>query len=236
VFGFLGGGKPKKPQFKLQPGQEVEIELEVNKEIMAFFVKVQEVHKNRAVLSAPTGDRKGRGDGVRVGDGQEITASVLIDDTTVLAFKSFVMSARDRDFDLKYPPKGDKDVDEFTFPTKDDEFKVPAMIPVEFRAMSTAHTQVAKTHSVSRRCLSLLTNLTIPKETQLLMQVEVPSGPEINVKGRAAVSVEDTSSGRRQYVTEIEFDNDVSEKERSQLLRYAMFLNQRQERLERRTV
>ena len=42
--------------------------------------------------------------------------------------------------------------------------------------MSTAHTQVAKTHSVTNNGLFLITNLPIPKATQLLMEVEIPNG------------------------------------------------------------
>lgn len=229
MFGFLTGGKPKKTPFKLQSRQEVEVELEVgNGAYEAYFVQVQEVHKNRVVLQVPGSDRKP----LRVGDGQAVTISALFEDS-LLSCSSFVMSARDRDFDVKYPPK-EKDVVEKNFPPRDDDFRIEVNIPVEFRAMSTAHTQVAKTHAVTRNGIFLLTNLPIPKATQLIMEVEIPNGTEIATKGKALTSVEDTSTGRRQHITEIEFDADVSEKDRTALVRYAMFLKQRQERAESR--
>jgi len=203
VFGSLFGGKPKKAQFKLQPRQEVEVEMPVgNGAYEAYFVQVQEVHKKRVVLQIPGSERK-------------------------------PMGARDRDFDVNYPPK-EKDVDEVNFPPRDDDFKIEVNISVEFRAMSTAHTQVAKTHSVTNNGLFLITNLPIPKATQLLMEVEIPNGSEINTKGKAISSVEDSSSGRRQYITEVEFDADISDKDRAALIRYAMFFKARQNRAEKR--
>jgi len=229
VFGFLSGSKQKKTPFKLAPRDEVELELQVGNGVYeAYFVQVQEVHKKRVVLQVPGSDRKP----LRVGDGQAVTITTLIDNT-LLSYQGFVMGARDRDFDVNYPPK-DKDVEETSFPPRDDDFKVEVNISVEFRAMSTAHTQVAKTHSVTRNGLFLITNLPIPKATQLIMEVEIPNGSEVNTKGKALSSVEDTSSGRRQYITEVEFDADITEKDRSTLIRYAMFFKQRQERAEKR--
>ena len=66
------------------------------------------------------------------------------------------------------------------------------------------------------------------------MEVEIPNGSEIATKGKAITSVEDSSSGRRQYVTEVEFDPDITEKDRNNLIRYAMFFKQRQARQEKR--
>jgi hypothetical protein len=227
VFGFLTGGSKKKSQFKLQPRQEVEIELQVGNGVYeAYFVQVQEVHKKRVVLQVPGSDRKP----VRVGDGQAVTISTLMDDN-LLSYQGFVMGARDRDFDVNFPPK---DFEEIAFPPRDDDFKIEVNIPVEFRAMSTAHTQVAKTHSVTRNGLFLITNLPIPKATQLLMEVEIPNGQEINTKGKALTSLEDSSTGRRQFITEVEFDADITEKDRAALIRYAMFFKQRQARAEKR--
>jgi hypothetical protein len=229
VFGFFAGSKQKKTQFKLQPRQEVEVELQVGNGVYeAYFVQVQEVHKKRVVLQIPGSERKP----MRVGDGQAVTISTLIDDN-LLSYQGFVMGARDRDFDVNYPPK-DKDVVDCTFPPRDDDFRIEVNISVEFRAMSTAHTQVAKTHSVTRNGLFLLTNLPIPKATSLLMEVEIPNGSEINTKGKALSSVEDSSSGRRQYITEVEFDADITEKDRAALIRYAMFFKSRQDRADKR--
>lgn len=229
MFGSLFGNKQKKTQFKLSPRDEVEVELQVgNGAYEGYFVQVQEVHKKRVVLQIPGGERKP----LRVGDGQAVTVSTLIDNT-LLSYQGFVMGTRDRDFDVNYPPK-DKDVEEVSFPPRDDDFKVEVNISVEFRAMTTAHTQVAKTHSVTPNGLFLLTNLPIPKSTQLLMEVEIPNGSEINGKGKALSSVEDSSSGRRQFITEVEFDSDVTEKDRNALIRYAMFFKQRQERADKR--
>ena len=87
-MGGIWGNKSKKVQFKLQPRQEVEVEMQVgnNGAYEAYFVQVQEVHKKRVVLQIPGSERKP----MRVGDGQEVTVSTLIDDNLV-SYKGFVM-------------------------------------------------------------------------------------------------------------------------------------------------
>jgi hypothetical protein len=231
VFGFLkGSSQPKKPAFSVQPRQEVEVEFEVGNGVYeAYFVQVQEKHSSKLVLQTPGTSGKQ----LRVGDGQSVTLSVLCNDA-IFSCNTSVLSARDREFDIKFTKKDETAMEATSFPPRDDDFSIQVSIPVEFRAMSTAHTQVAKTHSVTQNGIFLQTNLPIPKATSLIIEVEIPNGTEINTKGKALSSTEDNSSGRRQYITEIEFDADISEKDRNALVRYAMFLKQRQERAEKR--
>lgn len=227
VFSFLsGGGKKKKSPFKLTARQEVEVEFEAGDGVYeSHFVTVQDVQKKKIVIAAPGSDRKP----VRLVPGQRVTVSVLTDDTH-LSYEASVNDVQDREIELSYPPK---DHEEVTLPARDDSFQVKVPIPVEFRAMSTAHTQVANTHAVTLNGLFLTTNLPIPPNTSLLMELEIPNAPDITAKGRAVTSQEDTSTGRKRFITEVEYE-DVSEKDRNTIIRYALFYQQRQTRNEKR--
>ena len=225
--GLFGGGKKKKTPFKLTARQEVEVEFEVDDGVYeSHFVTVQDVQKKKVVISAPGTDRKP----VRLVPGQRVTVSMLADDSFHLSYEASVSDVGDREVELSYPPK---DHEEVSLPARDDSFQVKVPIPVEFRAMSTAHTQVATTHAVSLNGLFLTTNLGIPPSTSLLMELEIPNAPDITAKGRAVTSQEDTSTGRRRYITEVEYE-DVSPKDRDTIIRYALFYQQRQSRQEKR--
>lgn len=221
----MGGFKKAKPTLKLTPKQEVEIEFESPEgEYVAFFVTVQEVQKKKAVIQAPGSDRRP----VRLVPGQPVTISVLIDDT-LFSYDASVLDSRDREFDVNLP----KDVEDVAIPPRDDNFRIEVPIPVEYRAMSTAHTQVATTHAITPNGLFLLTNLPIPPNTSLLMELEIPNAPDITAKGRAVTSQEDHSTGRRRHITEVEYE-DLQERDRNTILRYAIFYRQRQVRNEKR--
>ena len=186
---------------------------------------MQDVQKKKAVLQMPGGGRRQ----VRLVPGLTVTVSVQVEDM-LLSYVASILDIRDDSFDINYPPK---DYDDVEIPPRDDNFRMEVPIPVEYRAMSTAHTQVATTQSVTLNGLFLLTNLPIPPNTSLLMELEIPNAPDITAKGRAVTSQEDHSTGRRRHVTEVEYE-DLSEKDRNTILRYAVFYRQRQARSEKR--
>ena len=227
MFGSLfGGGKKKKTPFKLAARQEVELEFEAGDGVYeSHFVTVQDVQKKKIVIAAPGSDRKP----VRLVPGQRVTVSMITAEHH-LSYEASVNDVQDRQIELSYPPKEHEEVG---LPARDDSFQVIVPIPVEYRAMSTAHTQVANTHAVTLNGLFLTTNLPIPPNTSLLMELEIPNAPDITAKGRAVTSQEDTSTGRKRFITEIEYE-DVGEKDRNIIIRYALFYQQRQARNEKR--
>ncbi len=226
MFGNLFGGGKKKTPFKLTSRQEVEVELEAEDHgsYEAHFVQVMDVQRKKIVLSLPGIPSKP----VVIVPSQKVTISVLNDDCH-LSCEVTVSDVGDGEFQVSWPPK---DYEEVAVPPRDDSFQVKVPIPVEFRAMRTAHTQVATTHAVAVNSLLLSTNLAIPPNTSLLMELEIPTG-EITAKGRALTSKEDNSTGRRRFVTEIEYE-DLDADDCQKILRYGLYYEQRQARADAR--
>jgi hypothetical protein len=226
LFGGLFGGGKKKPAFKLQPRQEVEVEFEnADGNFESHFVQVQDVQRKKAILHSPGTDRRP----IRLYPDQAVTLTIQLDDV-LLSYEGSVLDVRDREFDVNYPPKDYQDI---PIPPRDEKFRIEVPIPVEYRAMTTAHLQVATTHAVTMNGLFLMTNLPIPRSTSLLLELEIPNAPDITAKGRAITSQEDHSTGRKRHITEVEYE-DLNEKDKITILRYAVFYRQRQARTEKR--
>ncbi|MEW6284116.1 MAG: flagellar brake protein, partial [Candidatus Eremiobacterota bacterium] len=201
----------KKPTLRLHPKQEVEVEFETaDGEFESHFVQVLDVQKKRIALSSPGSDRRP----VRLVPGQQVTVSALVDDR-LFSYSASVLDSRDRDFDVQPP----KDVNEVEVPPRDDNFRIEVPIQVEYRAMRTAHTQVASTHAITTNGLFLMTNLPIPPNTQLHMELEIPNAPDISAKGRAVASQTDRENTRK-HITEVEYE-DIPEDNRTAIIRYA---------------
>lgn len=226
MFGNLFGGGKKKTPFKLNSRQEVEVEIEAEDHgsYEAYFVQVVDVQRKKIVLGMPGTASKP----VVIHPSQKVTLSVLNDDCH-LSCEATVSDVSDGEFQISWPPK---DYDEVSLPARDDSFQVKVPIPVEFRAMRTAHTQVASTHAVAVNSLFLSTNLAIPPNTSLLMELEMPTGG-ITAKGRALTSKEDTSTGRKRFVTEIEYE-DLDSEDSQKIIRYGLYYQQRQARADKR--
>ncbi|MCE7871936.1 hypothetical protein DYH09_16375 [bacterium CPR1] len=220
MFGF---GK-KKPTLKLLPKQEVEVEFEnADGEFESHFVNILDVQKKRVCISSPGSDRRP----VRLVPGQQVTISALMDDR-LFSYSASVLDSRDRDFDVQPP----REVAEVEVPPRDDNFRIEVPIPVEYRAMRTAHTQVAQTHAITTNGLFLQTNLPIPPNTQLHMELEIPNAPDITAKGRAVAS-QVARDNSRKHITEVEYE-DIPEDNRTAIIRYAIYYRQRQKRKESR--
>lgn len=225
MFSFFRGGKKKTP-LKLSPRQEVEIEFEGESATHEqHFAQVSEVQKKKVVVKVVGNERKP----LQIGVSQKVTLSVLTDNSH-LSCELSVLDIGDGSLELSWPPK---DHDEQALPPRDDSFQVKVPIPVEFRALKTAHTQMASTYAVTTNGLYLATNLAIPPSTSLLMELKIPGGSEITAKGRSLSSRDDTSTGRKRSITEIEYE-DIAPEDCQKVIQFALFYQQRMARLERR--
>lgn len=210
----------QKPTLKLQPKQEVEVEFENTEgEYESYFVQILDVHRKKITLHAPGSERRP----VRLVPGQPVSVSALMDDH-LFTYSASVLDSREREFDVNPP----KDIRDIAIPPRDDSFRIEVPIPVEYRAMSTAHKQVAQTHAITPNGLFLQTNLPIPPGTSLLLELEIPNAPDIAAKGRAVTSQPDQSGGRK-HITEMEYE-DIPDRDRDAILTYAIYYQQRQER------
>ena len=219
VFSFLGFGK-KKPKIKLEPKQEVELEFVNGENIDDYFTRVVALEKKRIVVQVPTQNKVQ----VDVSPGDMVTVTYL-DGDTVCTFRTKVLDRKDRDLELAYP----SEVKEEKTNRGDENFTIEIPIPVEYRAMSTAHLQTATTRSIHQNGIDIVTNLPIPPGTSLHIELEIPNTPAIKTQGR--VSQSQRLPNERKALTQIEFE-DISPTDREVMFRYAIYYRQRQARKE----
>ncbi len=218
---FLNLFKKKKAGLKIKPKQEVEIEF-ISDETGYYeshFTRVLDIQRKKVILKAPGTDRRP----IRMVPGQEVTVTTL-DENMLYAFPATVLDATEREFDITPPAN----VHEEEMPVRDENFRLEVPITVEYRAMNTAHTQVAQTYAITASGLVLTTNLPIPPGTNLHMELEIPSTPDIRTKGRA-VGSEKHPEVKGKHLSEIEFE-DMSDADRDTVLRYAIYSRRRQQR------
>ncbi|MDQ7822933.1 MAG: flagellar brake protein [Candidatus Eremiobacteraeota bacterium] len=216
VFGFF---KKSKPSLKLEAKQEVEIEFVTQDGTESFFTVVLEIDRKRFTLKTPQKGSKVYPCSI----GDEVLIAFL-DASNVSTFKSKILEKRDREIDLTIP----SDIAEEKSPFTENDFSVEIPVSVEYRAISTAHLQTATTKEISATGIKVITNLPIPKETLLYLELEIPDSPVIKAKGKV-VGSQKLPSDARKSVTDIEFD-DVGPKEREMIFRYAMLYQQRRAR------
>lgn len=216
VFGFF---KKKKPGLKLDPKQEVEVEFSTPEGKESYFTTVLELEKKRFTLRTPQKGTKpypcSIGDDVMV---------VYVDGSTVVSFKSKIMEIREKEVDLTLPADIAEDRSSFT----ENDFCLDIPIPIEYRAISTAHLQTATTTELSFRGIKVITNLPIPRDTVLHLELDIPDSPTVKAKGRVIGSTKLPPENRKS-LTEIEFE-DMGPKEKESVFRYALLYNQRRNR------
>jgi hypothetical protein len=216
VFGFF---KKKKPNLKLQPDQEVEIEFSVGDQSENLFAGVLEVDKKRFTLKTPMKGKKPYPCSI----GDTVTL-VAFDGSSIQTFQSKIMEKRDREIDLLLP----SEIDEEKIPHSESDYVIDAQVPVEFRAISTAHLQTAITREINSRGIKIVTSLPIPTGTILHLELEIPESPVIKAKGKVTESRK-LPPDNKKSLTEIEFE-DIGTKERDMVFRYTILSNHRKSR------
>lgn len=225
-MGFLGLFGKGKPVFKPTPHQTVEIEIaDVDGVFQSYFVEVLEAPKKRLTLSTPGNDMNR----VPIGPGAPITVSFFDPaKNTFFTFTSQVRDSRDQEFDIDVP----KEVSSREVPPRDESFRIEAAIPVKYQAARLPHAQVANTHAVTTSALYLKTNLAIPPETALEVELEIPNVPQMRIGVRAKGSEKDPADNRK-HISEVVFE-EISFDEKESILSYAVYYQERQKRMEAR--
>lgn len=212
--------KSKGATLKLKQRQEIEVEfLEEDSGFEAHFTQVLDVQSKKVIVKSPGTERRP----IRMTPGQHLTVTV-IDEDKIFTFDSVVVDAGEREFDIATPAN----VKDEPMPTYDDENQLEVAIKVEYRAMNSAHNQVANTFSVANGGLKLTTNLPVPPGTQLHLDIEIPGAPEFSVKAHA-VGSRTHPSLKNKHLCEVEYDN-IAESESKAIIRYAIFAKKRLER------
>lgn len=213
VFSLFRQGKPS---LKLLPKQEVELRYETaSGEREYAFVRVREVGKKKISLE-PSGARAQ----LRLVPGQPVTVSALVDNT-MFSYDASVLDARDKEFDLNPP----KEVEDTAVPVADEDTRLMATLPVKYRAMKMPNIQVAETQAVTPQGLFLLTNMPIPPNMELHLEVTIPaSGAEISFRARTLTSNKPPDA--KKAVTEVEFV-EIDEKDKGALMRSAIYQHYR---------
>ena len=219
IFSFFK--KSKGPSLKLKQNQEVEVEF-FNEDtgFETHFTKVLDVQSKKVIIKAPGTERRP----VQMVPGQRLNITV-VEEKQVYSFETVVIDAGEREFDIA-PPANVKDE---PLPTFDETNQLEVAIKVDYRAMNSAHNQMANTYSVSPGGLMLTTNLPVPSGTMLHLEVEIPNAPDFSVKGRAVGSRVHPSL-KNKHICEVEYDN-VTEAESSSIIRYAIYAKKRAERM-----
>ncbi|MBQ7568093.1 flagellar brake domain-containing protein [bacterium] len=225
MFLFFGLFKKSKgAALKLKQSQEVEVELyNEDKGYESHFTRVLDVQSKKVIIKSPGTDRRP----IRMIPGQQLHITT-VEDNSIHTFDSVVVDAGDREFDIAPP----SNVTTEPVPSFDDEHQLEVAIKVEFRAMQSAHNQMANTYSVASNGLMLTTNLRLPSGTQLHLEVDIPNAPDFSIKGRVGRSTEHPTL-KNKYICEVEYDS-VSEAESEAIIRYAIYAKKRAERIAQR--
>jgi c-di-GMP-binding flagellar brake protein YcgR len=223
VFKFLGLGK-KAPKLKLDPKQEIELEIVSGDNVDNHFTRVIAVERKKIIVSTPSQNRIQ----VSLEVGEAVTVTYLESDLSVVSwFETTVLDRKEREIDLALPTQ----INEERTPIGDADFSIEIPIPVEYRAMSTAYLQTATTRSISATGINILTNLSIPQSTLLHIELQIPNAPTVKTQGRVAKSQK--VPNEKKHLTEIEFE-DITPADKDTIYRYALFYQQRQQRKSRR--
>jgi hypothetical protein len=213
VFGFLG---KKKPSLKLEPKQEVEIEFCKGEDSESFFTPVLEVQKKKIILKTPS-----KGNHLYHGEVGDDALIIFLEGSSILRFKTKILEVRDKELDIAAPT----DIQEEKCPFSESNYRLEIPIPVEYRAISTAHLQTATTKEINSRGIKVVTNLPIPNGTEIHIELEIPDSPMLKTKGRVVAS-QKVPSDVRKSITDIEFE-DFTPRDSENVFRYAILYQQR---------
>jgi hypothetical protein len=216
VFGFF---KKRKPTLKLEAKQEIEIEFGEGDGRENFFTTLLQADKKRFTVKTPQKGNKY----YRCSIGDEVTI-VTCDEGFVYTSRTRILETRDKELDILLP----EEIREEKITSTDNDFVIEAPVPVEFRAISTAHLQTALTREVSSRGIKIVTNLPIPRDTTLYMEMAIPDSPMVKLKGKVVESRK-LPPDNKKSLTDIEFE-DLGQKEKESIFRYTILFNCRRMR------
>lgn len=221
MFGLFG----KKPKFKLQEKMEVELEFTLPDGLKSYFSRVMEVSKKRATFATPReGNRY-----VSINPNDIIKMLVLIEDT-IFEVNLKVTASLDKEFEALVS----KNVNRFSTIIKDrkknEEVKLEAEVPLDFRAITTSHVQRATTKTITKEYINMVTNLPIPEGTDLKLYFKIPETPVIETEGISAKS-EPLEEDKKKSRTKVMFPEKVTESDIfNDIEKYVLHFQRREDR------
>lgn len=215
--------KKTQPVVDLAQRQEVELEFTTSEGPEDYFTKVLEFDRKKIVMAVPQRNRQY----VPCSTGDKLVVT-YIKDNFITSFASAIINREEKEIILSTP----RDVKQIKINVSKEDFLIDIPIPVEYRALTTSHLQTAKTKSLTSKGVEIITNLPIPQGTVLYMEFEIPNAPTIKAKGKVMKS-ERLPSDSRKNLTAIEFE-DIHPMDRENMLRYALYYEQRQLRRQKK--
>lgn len=224
IFSFFGLFGGKKPALKLKDNQEIEIEFYTEESgYETHFTHVLDIQRKSVIVKSPGTERRP----IRVIPGQRMTVTTL-ENNVMYSFETQVLDAGEREFDIKPP----ENVKEEKQPSFDENCQIEVPITVEYRAMNSAHHQVAQTFAITNTGLILMTNLPIPSGTTLKLEIEIPGAMGFSTSGNV-IGSKPHPNDKKKHLCEIEYV-DLSKQDINSILRYALYSKKRLERKAKR--
>jgi hypothetical protein len=175
MLGFLFG---KKGKFKLKPKMKVELEIPVPDGVRSFFTQVKDVSQKRCIIITPKNGNKA----VQINADDIIKCIAIIEDT-LYEVNLKVVSASKEEFEAIISDNV-KFFDTILTNVKEaDKIEISEEVPIDFRAMRTAHLQGAATRKITRENVEIVTNLPVPEGTDLKVIFRIPETPLVETEG-----------------------------------------------------
>lgn len=209
----------KKSSLKYVPGQTVDLEFQGEDgsyESASFTVR--DVQKKKVGLTALGPHNSGV-----YSPGMKVRACTLQGDNFV-SYMATVTDVNSEGVEISLPAAND--VEESAAPSADSDENLDVTIPIEYRAMRMAYTQVAEVSGIRSKGLTMVTNVAVPSMTSLMLTINLAAwGKSISTEAKSTSSTPIPDKGRK-HATDVEFEN-LSSEDKKTLWRYAVMAHMR---------
>lgn len=183
----------KRGHFRPEPGMPLELEWNESGDVV-LYAKIKQVQRRKMVVTCA-------GPLPRIAPG----ARVRVCNLSPPWFYTYTASVHNCEGDTLELSLPNNELDSHQIPTFSEEDKVEYATHVDYQASRSPYKQAAEVVAVSRRGLTLQTNVSIPSQTQLELHLKLPNRSEPLPAQVRAVRSQDAGDDRRKYTTEVEF-------------------------------
>ena len=206
--------KKNKP-FRPKVGQVVELEWSdsaISDIEIILYGSIAEIRKKTVVVecTASLSDKLGPGSKLRL---------CSLSPPWFYSYVANVHSSEGNRLELSLPNADH--MENLPVPTFDDEQKLDFATAVDYKASRSPHKQAAEVVAVGRHGLTLQTNVSIPSQTNLELNLKLPNRSEPLPAKVKAVKSQTLQEERKKYATEVEFVS-IPEPERHALWEVAL--------------
>lgn len=186
----------KQAAFRASLGQLLELEWqEANQAEQVVYATVQEVAKKKLVLacSSPLSNKLAPGIKVRV---CALSGG---------SFQSYQANLLDKNGNtLEVSLSGSETVDQQVVPNFDNDKKIDFVTSVDYQASRSPYKQAAEVIAVGRNGVTLKTNMSLPRQTQLEVFVKLPNRAQ-PLNGQVRTVSSESLADPKKFATEVEF-------------------------------